>query len=107
MRRSPLRWLPVALCSVAAVAWAQSGPVLHEYIEPNPTEDVELSATTPDGLAWFSNVEQPADGGSVVRLILPSPELAVFVTMHAKEPVDAAFVQQMADVYFGKIATAV
>lgn len=23
--------------------------MLHEYIEPNPTEDVELSATTPDG----------------------------------------------------------
>jgi hypothetical protein len=51
MRRRPrsLAWLPVALFSVAAVAWAQSKPVLHEYIEPNPTEDVELSATTPDG----------------------------------------------------------
>jgi Transglutaminase-like superfamily len=49
MRRRPLRWLPVALFSVAAVAWAQSSPVLHEYIEPNPAEDVELSATTPDG----------------------------------------------------------
>lgn len=45
-----LAWLPVAgaLLSVAVAAWAD-GPLLHEYIEPNPTEDVELSATTPDG----------------------------------------------------------
>jgi hypothetical protein len=50
MRRLRSRaWLPIALCSVAAAAWAQSAPVLHEYIEPNPTEDVELAATTPDG----------------------------------------------------------
>jgi hypothetical protein len=48
MRRRPLRWLPVALLSVAFTAQAQA-PVLHEYIEPNPTEDVELAATTPDG----------------------------------------------------------
>ncbi|MES1186465.1 MAG: transglutaminase-like domain-containing protein [Myxococcales bacterium] len=48
MRRRPLRLLPLALISVAVAAWAE-GPVLHEYIEPNPTEDVELAATTPDG----------------------------------------------------------
>src|SRR5215212_6960166 len=47
-RRPALRGLPVALLSVAFTAQAQA-PVLHEYIEPNPTEDVELSATTPDG----------------------------------------------------------
>ena len=51
VRPRSLAWLPVALFSVAVavVAWAQSSPVLHEYIEPNPTEDVELAATTPDG----------------------------------------------------------
>ncbi len=48
MRRRPLRWLPVALFSVCFAAWAQA-PILHEYIEPNPAEDVELSATTQDG----------------------------------------------------------
>jgi Transglutaminase-like superfamily len=48
MRARFLRWSPVALLSVAAAAWAQS-PVLHEYIEPNPAEDVAFSATTPDG----------------------------------------------------------
>jgi hypothetical protein len=48
MRRRPFRWLPVALLCVAVVAQAQ-GPILHEYIEPNPAEDVELSATTQDG----------------------------------------------------------
>jgi len=51
MRRRSVSWawVSVALSSVAAAAWAQSSPVLHEYIEPNPAEDVELSATTPDG----------------------------------------------------------
>jgi len=48
MRRRLLPWLPVALCSVAIAARAE-GPILHEYIEPNPAEDVELSATTQDG----------------------------------------------------------
>src|SRR6266487_6715865 len=48
MRRRPFRWLSLALCSVGVVAQAQ-GPILHEYIEPNPAEDVELSATTQDG----------------------------------------------------------
>jgi Transglutaminase-like superfamily len=48
MRRRPFRWLLLALCSVAVVAQAE-GPILHEYIEPNPAEDVELSATTQDG----------------------------------------------------------
>jgi len=48
MRRRPFRWLPVALLCVGFAAQAE-GPLLHEYIEPNPTEDVELSATTPDG----------------------------------------------------------
>jgi hypothetical protein len=48
MRRRALRFLPVALVCVAFSAQAQA-PVLHEYIEPNPAEDVELSATTPDG----------------------------------------------------------
>jgi hypothetical protein len=48
MRRRSFRWLSVALLCVAFAAQAQA-PVLHEYIEPNPAEDVELSATTQDG----------------------------------------------------------
>jgi hypothetical protein len=48
MRRRSFRWLCLALSSVALTAWAQA-PLLHEYIEPNPAEDVELSATTQDG----------------------------------------------------------
>jgi hypothetical protein len=47
-RRRHSAWLPVALFSVTVAAWAE-GPVLHEFIEPNPAEDVELAATTPDG----------------------------------------------------------
>jgi hypothetical protein len=48
MPRRSFRWLCLALSSVAVTAWAQA-PLLHEYIEPNPAEDVELSATTQDG----------------------------------------------------------
>jgi hypothetical protein len=48
MRFRSRRWLSLALMSVSLTASAQS-PLLHEYIEPNPAEDVELSATTPDG----------------------------------------------------------
>jgi hypothetical protein len=48
MRRPRFRSLSLALLSVAWLAHAQA-PLLHEYIEPNPSEDVELSATTPDG----------------------------------------------------------
>ncbi|HXK16612.1 MAG TPA: transglutaminase-like domain-containing protein, partial [Polyangiaceae bacterium] len=67
MRRRPLLWLPVALCSVAIAAQAE-GPILHEYIEPNPAEDVELSATTQDGampaaLETESGVVQAPESG--------------------------------------------
>jgi hypothetical protein len=38
----------VAFSAVSIAASAQA-PILHEYIEPNPTEDLELAATTQDG----------------------------------------------------------
>jgi len=42
-------WLAGALItSVALAAFAQA-PIVHEYIEADPAEDLELSATTPDG----------------------------------------------------------
>jgi transglutaminase-like putative cysteine protease len=37
------------LLSVLSGASHADGPLLHEYIEPNPSEDLELGATTPDG----------------------------------------------------------
>src|SRR5689334_25151683 len=48
MRRRLPRTITLALLGVSLTALGQT-PVLHEYIEPNPAEDVELSATTPDG----------------------------------------------------------
>ncbi len=48
MRRRSVRRLTLALFGFAVVAHAQQ-PLLHEYIEPNAAEDVELSATTQDG----------------------------------------------------------
>src|SRR5687768_8465857 len=47
-RRFSRSSLCLVLVSFGLVAHAQ-GPLLHEYIEPNPREDVELSATTQDG----------------------------------------------------------
>ncbi|HEY6081691.1 MAG TPA: transglutaminase domain-containing protein [Polyangiaceae bacterium] len=47
-RRRPARLLALAVSSAGLIAHAQA-PLLHEYIEPNPSEDVELSATTQDG----------------------------------------------------------
>jgi hypothetical protein len=47
-RRFPRSSLGLALVSFGLVAHAQ-GPRLHEYIEPDPREDVALSATTLDG----------------------------------------------------------
>jgi hypothetical protein len=51
LRRRTLVTL-VALFGVGVVApssLAQGGPILHEFIPPDPTEDLTLNATTPDG----------------------------------------------------------
>ena len=48
MRLRFRRPLFLAVLSVAVIAQAQA-PLLHEYIEPNAREDVELAATTQDG----------------------------------------------------------
>ncbi len=35
--------------------------------------------------------------------MLPTPDLTVIVTMRSEEPIDPAFVQQMAEVYTSKL----
>ncbi len=67
VRRRPLRWLPLALCSVTVTALAQA-PLVHEYIEPNAAEDVAFSATTQDG-AMPAALDTPSG-------VVPSPETA-------------------------------
>ncbi|MDF3066719.1 MAG: hypothetical protein K0R38_2320 [Polyangiaceae bacterium] len=67
LRRRPLRWLSLALCSVTVTALAQA-PMLHEYIEPNPAEDVAFSATTQDG-AMPAALDTPSG-------VVPAPESA-------------------------------
>jgi hypothetical protein len=69
-------------------------------------EPVDISATVPEGVAWVSTIEQPPDGGSRAVLILPTPDLVVIVTMRSPEPIEPAFVQQMADVWYGKATAA-
>jgi transglutaminase-like putative cysteine protease len=54
MRRPLRRWTSLAaacvVVAIALVGHADDPPlVLHEYIPPDPKEDIELSATTPDG----------------------------------------------------------
>lgn len=65
LRRRPVRWLSVALWSVTVTALAQA-PMLHEYIEPNPAEDVAFSATTQDG-AMPAALDTPSG-------VVPAPE---------------------------------
>ena len=67
---------------------------------------VDVTATTPEGVAWVSTIEQPADGGHRTTLLLPSPDLAMVVTMTSPEPLDPAYVQQIASVFYGKVAAA-
>jgi hypothetical protein len=64
-RLHPWFWLSCALASVAVTAQAQA-PVLHEYIEPNPAEDVAFSATTQDG-AMPAALDTPSG-------VVPAPE---------------------------------
>lgn len=49
MRRTALRALGVVLVASLVGPALADGPVLHEYIEPDPAEDLALEATTPDG----------------------------------------------------------
>jgi Transglutaminase-like superfamily len=68
MRLTRLSSCSLALFCVALTAEAQS-PLLHEYIEPNPAEDVELSATTQDG-AMPAAIE--TEGG-----VVPAPRASL------------------------------
>ncbi|HZB42851.1 MAG TPA: hypothetical protein VE487_17890 [Ilumatobacter sp.] len=69
-------------------------------------EPVDISATTPEGVAWVSTIEQPPDGGQRAVLILPTTDLVVVVTMTSPEPIEPAFVQTMADVWYAKATAA-
>jgi hypothetical protein len=69
-------------------------------------EPVDISATTPEGVAWVSTIEQPPDGGQRAVLILPTTDLVVVVTMTSPEPIEPAFVQTMAEVWYGKATAA-
>ena len=69
-------------------------------------EPVDISATTPDGVAWVSTIEQPPDGGHHAVVILPTETDVVIVTMTSPEPIEPAFVQTVADIWYGKATAA-
>jgi hypothetical protein len=65
---------------------------------------VDISATTPDGVAWISTIEQPADGGQRAVMLMPTDTLLSMVVMTSPEPIDPAMVQTMAEIWYGKAA---
>lgn len=67
-------------------------------------EAVDISATTPDGVAWVSTIEQPPDGGHHAVVILPTDDVVVIVTMTSPDPIDPTFVQTIADIWHAKEA---
>lgn len=69
---------------------------------PSP---VDISATAPDGVAWISNVENPAGGGQRAVVMMPTDTLLSVVLMSSPETIDPALVQQMADIWYTKATT--
>jgi len=67
---------------------------------------VDISATTPDGVAWIAPVEQPADGGQRAVIMMPTDTLLSIVIMSSPDTIDPALVQQMADIWYGKATAA-
>ena len=67
---------------------------------------VDISATTPDGVAWISTVEQPPDGGQRAVILMPTDDLFVMVFLTSPDTIDPTFVQTMADVWYGKATAA-
>ena len=63
---------------------------------------VDISATTPDGVAWISTIEQPADGGQRAVIMMPTDTLLSMVLMTSPDPIDPAVVQQVADIWYTK-----
>ena len=63
---------------------------------------VDISATTPDGIAWISTIEQPADGGQRAVVMMPTDTLLAVVIMTSPETIDPAMVQQVADIWYAK-----
>lgn len=67
---------------------------------------VDISATTPDGVAWISTVEQPPDGGQRAVILMPTDDLLVMAFLSSPDTIDPTFVQTMADVWYGKATAA-
>ncbi len=67
---------------------------------------VDISATTPDGVAWISTIENPAGGGQRAVIMMPTDTLLSIVFMTSPDPIDPALVQQMADVWYTKASAA-
>lgn len=67
---------------------------------------VDISATTPDGVAWISTVEQPADGGQRAVILMPTDTLLSIVLLSSPDTIDPAMVQQMADIWYTKATAA-
>jgi hypothetical protein len=69
-------------------------------------QSVDITKTTPDGVAWVSTIEQPAGSGYRAVIMMPTDQLLIMVFMTSPDPIDPAFVQTMADIWYGKATAA-
>jgi hypothetical protein len=67
---------------------------------------VDISATTPDGVAWISTIEQPPDGGQRAVILMPVDDLLVMAFLTSPDTIDPTFVQTMAEVWYDKATAA-
>jgi hypothetical protein len=67
---------------------------------------VDISATTPDGVAWIAPIEQPAGGGQRAVIMMPTDTLLSMAILTSPDTIDPAIVQQIADIWYGKASAA-
>jgi hypothetical protein len=88
-------WLPtrgllaVSLSFVASGSLAQGGQVLHEFIPPDPNEDLSLRATTPDG-RMAAAVNTPSGAVPAPGVHSEKPEVA-YGGSSTPDSVDASY----------------
>ena len=69
-------------------------------------EAVDISAISPEGVAWTSTIEQPAPEQYKATVLLQPTDLTMIVTMTSPKPIDAATVETIATIWTESAAPA-
>jgi hypothetical protein len=99
-------WVEANRADLTAGCPSHETTIGSETVTVSAPEPIDISATTPDGVAWVSTIEQPPDGGNRAVVILPTTDNTVVVTMRSAEPIDPALVQLIADTWYSKATAA-